>query len=124
MIKIIKPGINDFKMRCNKCECIFTYSMEDLKKNSDDTDTVDCPCCGESSYHNWREVPYEPGEVHAESVEVTPEKKCGHWDTSYEPFKQAAAIKCSECGFFTYYEGQTTFPHECPECGAVMEDDI
>lgn len=58
-IKIIKPGINDFKMSCNKCEFFFAYSMEDLKKNPDDADTVNCPCCGESLYHTWRERPYE-----------------------------------------------------------------
>ena len=57
-------------------------------------------------------------------VSVKPEKKHGYWKTSYDPFEQAASIKCSQCGFSTYYEGQTTFPHECPNCGVMMEDDI
>lgn len=61
-------------------------------------------------------------EIQIESVTV--EKKHGHWDTSYDPFEQATSIKCSECGFVTNYEGQTTFPHECPNCKAVMEDEF
>ena len=55
-IKIIEPGINNFKMKCPKCECVFEYSLEDLQPNRPEG-MIECPCCGELSYHSWRERP-------------------------------------------------------------------
>ena len=41
MIKIIKPGKLDFRITCDKCGCIFEYTMEDIYDSF-----VKCPTCG------------------------------------------------------------------------------
>lgn len=51
MIKIIKHGIYNNKIKCCCCDCIFTFEKEDVVTNRTNTQewvgVVKCPECGE-----------------------------------------------------------------------------
>lgn len=49
-IKIIKKPTTLFTMECEKCECIFTYSVHDINNNGYN-DYIECPCCHTHCVH-------------------------------------------------------------------------
>lgn len=49
-IEIIKKPTSLFTMECEKCECVFTYSIHDLVKYIS-IEYVRCPCCGKDIPH-------------------------------------------------------------------------
>lgn len=54
MVTTIKQSSTQFKMLCDKCECIFEYSLEDL--NPGPSEYVFCPCCFKRLFHDQREA--------------------------------------------------------------------
>ncbi len=50
MIKILKPGIVNFKAVCEVCGCEFRYTAEDVEDLE-----VECPCCGQPVVHDTPE---------------------------------------------------------------------
>ena len=51
MIKIIKHGHAQYKMKCEYCECIFTFEDSDIHVSGDQRDWcewIDCPECHRS----------------------------------------------------------------------------
>ena len=59
-IKIIKEPTSIFTMECEKCECVFTYTIEDLVKLIT-LEYVKCPCCKEEIPHYKRKRGQEHG---------------------------------------------------------------
>ena len=58
-INIIKPPATTFEMRCNKCDCRFSYEMEDLREDKRFKDSsfnliVFCPSCNARNAHQFR----------------------------------------------------------------------
>ena len=124
-IKIIKPGINNFEMKCPKCECVFEYSLEDLRPDLTD-DLVECPGCKKLAYHSWRrEDPWTDFiDTPVEPEPVKEEKKHGYWVASYDHFLDSTIVKCSQCGYSRSFDGRpdrSSLPDTCPTCGAIME---
>ena len=74
MIKIIKHGRKEFTHICSRCECEFTYEVEDIQSDAieDSTDCIStkyiiCPDCGNKWYINANDIgwpcpnlPYTP----------------------------------------------------------------
>jgi hypothetical protein len=60
-IKIIKQPPTQFTMKCEKCECLFSYTLQDLHK-AICAYYVDCPCCKQELAHHKRETYTEDGE--------------------------------------------------------------
>lgn len=63
-IEIIRKATPIFTMECEKCECVFTYSVQDLVKYLS-AEYVRCPCCGEDIQH------YERQRVHETTIKLT-----------------------------------------------------
>lgn len=53
-IKIIKQPPTQFTMKCERCECVFTYALGDVYKSLTG-DNVDCPYCKDRIPHSKRE---------------------------------------------------------------------
>lgn len=52
-IKIIKEPTSLFTMECEKCECVFTYNIDDITKHIS-FEYIQCPCCKEEIPHYKR----------------------------------------------------------------------
>lgn len=52
-INIIKEPAALFTMECDRCECVFTYTLADLTKYIT-LEHVTCPCCGADISHECR----------------------------------------------------------------------
>lgn len=48
MIKVIEHGYKKYSIRCNKCNCLYEYELEDVMQ-----DIIVCPDCGQNNYHNF-----------------------------------------------------------------------
>lgn len=48
MITVIEHGYKKYRIRCDKCNCLYEYELEDVTQ-----DSVDCPDCGQSNCHNF-----------------------------------------------------------------------
>lgn len=60
-IKIIKKPKTEFTMECEKCECVFSYSIHDLQPDGY-SNCVTCPCCSTFCSHLNRKKSTEGGE--------------------------------------------------------------
>ena len=49
-IKIIKKGNKTFKTLCSKCDCLFSYQLNDLCSGT----FICCPECGSNIQHSNR----------------------------------------------------------------------
>ena len=54
MIKIIKEPSKEFIMICSKCNCKFSYELEDLKQ-SISAYYLHCPHCNQELFHHNRQ---------------------------------------------------------------------
>ena len=57
-IEIIRKATPLFTMECEKCECVFTYSVQDLVKYLS-VEYVRCPYCREDIPHYKRQRVHE-----------------------------------------------------------------
>ena len=53
MIRIIKPGMQEFYAFCTHCGCEFTYELSDINLSG----TCKCPTCKQNYYHPSRTYP-------------------------------------------------------------------
>ena len=53
MIRIIKPGMQEFYAFCTHCGCEFTYELSDINLSG----TCKCPTCKQNYYHPSRTCP-------------------------------------------------------------------
>ena len=53
MIRIIKPGMQEFYAFCTHCGCEFTYELSDINLSG----TCKCPTCKQTYYHPSRTYP-------------------------------------------------------------------
>lgn len=54
MIKILKEASKEFIMVCHKCDCRFSYELEDLKATASGS-YLHCPHCNNVLFHNERQ---------------------------------------------------------------------
>ena len=56
MKKILKEGKRFFSTQCKRCECVFSYDLEDLRRDSGFAyvEAIICPECGEHILHSDR----------------------------------------------------------------------
>lgn len=54
MIQIIKDKPNNYTMKCQRCDGVFQYNLEDLRKDDCCVLVVRCPCCGSWEFHKNR----------------------------------------------------------------------